>query len=148
MTGLHNNDAPRPFGSLTASALDRLQFPKLRYVIPGVLPEGLSILAGKPKFGKSFLMIDWSIAVEGGSKACGTIECDPGDVLYCAFEDSLRRLQDRIRGMLPLGADMPERLHFETTAKRIGEGLIDDLRQWLADHTGARLVILDTWRCI
>jgi DNA-binding transcriptional ArsR family regulator len=139
---------PRPFGSLTAAALDRLEFAPLRYVIPGVLPEGLSILAGKPKFGKSFLMIDWAIAVESGGMACGAVLCEAGDVLYCAFEDGLRRLKDRVRGMLPLGADMPERLHFETRAKRIGEGLIDDLHAWLADHPGARLVILDTWRCI
>jgi DNA-binding transcriptional ArsR family regulator len=140
--------APRAFGSLTASALDRLKFAPLRYVIPGILPEGLAILAGKPKFGKSFAALDLGIAVSSGAKAFGSIPCEAGDVLYCALEDSRRRLQDRLRGMLPRGAGMPELLHLETAAKRIDEGLMDDLRGWLADHPGARLVILDTWRCI
>jgi hypothetical protein len=138
----------RKFGSLTASALNLITFAPLQYVIPDLLPEGLAILAGKPKFGKSFAALDIGIAVASGGKGFGSIPCEAGDVLYCALEDSPRRLQDRIRGMLPLGDDMPERLHIETMAKRLDEGLIDDLSGWLFDHPYARLIILDTWRCI
>jgi hypothetical protein len=136
------------FGSLTAHALSAMKFAPLRYVIPDLLPEGLAILAGKPKFGKSFAALDLCIAVATGGKALGSISCEGGDVLYCALEDSPRRLQDRIRGMLPIGDDMPERLHIETMAKRLDEGLIDDLGGWLFDRPEARLIVLDTWRCI
>ncbi len=136
------------FGSMTAAALGEMTFAPLRYVIPGLLPEGLALLAGKPKFGKSFAALDIGIAVATGGRAFRSIQCEAGDVLYCALEDSNRRLQDRIRGLMPLGDDMPERLHIETQAKRLDEGLIDDLRGWLFEHPDARLIILDTWRCI
>ncbi|MBC7636311.1 MAG: AAA family ATPase [Acetobacteraceae bacterium] len=132
------------FGSLTATALGVKVFEPVRYVIPGLLPEGLTLLAGKPKFGKSYAALDMCIAVATGGKALGTIRCDGGDVLYCALEDGERRLQDRLRAMLPLGDDMPERLFIETVANRLDGGLIDDLRGWIADHSGARLIVLDT----
>lgn len=137
----------RGFGSLTAAALNAMQFDPVRFVVPGLLPEGLAILAGKPKFGKSFAVMDMAIAVASGGKAFGKIDCDPGDVLYCALEDGERRLQDRLRKMLPLGEanDAPDRLHIETNAPRLDDGLIDALEGWVEGHPEARLIVLDTW---
>lgn len=139
---------PAAWGSLTADVLAAKKFDPVRYVVPGILPEGLTLLAGRPKFGKSFLAMGLGIAVACGGFALGSIECEPGDVLYGALEDSERRLHDRLHKMLPHGRSMPPRLHFATAARRIGEGLEDDLTAWLDDHPQARLVILDTWRCI
>ena len=138
----------RPWGGLTASALSLMKFAPLRYPVPGILPEGLALLAGKPKFGKSFLAMDLAIAVASGGVALGSIQCSFGEVLYCALEDSERRLHDRLLKMLPFGLEMPTRLHFETLAPRIGDGLIERLDEWLDEHPDARLIILDTWRCI
>lgn len=138
----------RPWGGLTASALSLMKFAPLRYAVPGILPEGLALLAGKPKFGKSFLAMDLAIAVASGGVALGSIQCSFGEVLYCALEDSERRLHDRLHKMLPFGLEMPTRLHFETLAPRIGDGLIEQLDGWLDTHPDARLIILDTWRCI
>ncbi len=141
-----NDRAPlgRKFGSLTASALGAKKFAPVRYVIPGLLPEGLALLAGKPKFGKSYAALDLCIAVSTGGMALGVVQCEAGDALYCALEDGERRLQDRIRDMLPLGDDMPEKLFIETVASRLDGGLIDDLKGWLFDHPDARLIVLDT----
>jgi predicted ATP-dependent serine protease len=47
----------------TAANLQRLTFPKLHYVVPGIIPEGLTLIAGKPKVGKSFLCLDVAIAI-------------------------------------------------------------------------------------
>lgn len=136
------------FGGLTADVLAAKSFDPLRFAVPGILPEGLALLAGKPKFGKSFLAMGLAIAVASGGFALGSILCDEGDVLYCALEDSERRLHDRLHKMLPYGGKMPNRLHFETIAPRVGDGLIEKLETWLEAHPEARLIILDTWRCI
>ena len=51
---------------ITLDALDRKTFPELREIVPGILPEGLTILGGRIKLGKSWLMYDVSTAVAYG----------------------------------------------------------------------------------
>jgi hypothetical protein len=142
-----NSHKPRGFGSLSAAALNAMHFEPVRFVVPGILPEGLAIIAGKPKFGKSFAVLDMAMAVAAGGKAFGKIECDPGDVLYCALEDGERRLQDRLRKLLPPDhcGEVPQRLLFETIAPRLDDGLIEALEAWIERHPDARLIVLDTW---
>jgi RecA-family ATPase len=65
-------------------------------------PHGLSLLAGKPKIGKSWLLLHAAIAVANGGFTLGEIHCKQGAVLYCALEDNERRLRERI-AMLGLG---------------------------------------------
>lgn len=76
--------------------LAAMHFPQLQWAIPGILPEGMTLLAGKPKAGKSFLSIQIASAVATGDCAMfGAPEIEPGDALYLALEDSPRRLQAR-----------------------------------------------------
>lgn len=132
------------WGGLSAAALGNLNFAPLRWAVPGLLPEGLAILAGKPKFGKSFLALQLAVAVATGGKALRSIECEAGDVLYLALEDGQRRLQDRLRKMVPFGEELPSRLFFATDAKRLRGGLEAQIGEWLKAHPEARLVIIDT----
>lgn len=132
---------------ISARALLQIEFPALRWAIPGLLPEGLSILAGKPKLGKSFLSLQIAVAVSTGEgKALGVAGIDAGDVLVCALEDSQRRLKDRLTRMQPFG--VPGHLHFATNWPRIGQGGIEALDAWCNDCPGTRLIILDTWRAL
>ena len=131
--------------TITASALDKLNFPELAFIVPGVLPEGLTLLAGRPKGGKSYMMGDIAQAVASGGLALGKIQCEAGDVLYAALEDNQRRLQSRTRQLRPFENKRPDRLHYATDWRRFDDGGLDDLREWLDAHPGARLVIFDTW---
>src|SRR5262245_57136745 len=51
----------------SAADLHKKSFPEIAYVIPGLIPEGLSILAGRPKIGKSWLALDAAFAVASES---------------------------------------------------------------------------------
>lgn len=133
----------RAWSTIDAATLDAMTFPAIRYIVPGLIPEGLTLLAGKPKFGKSYLALDIAVAVASGGVAFGGIDCAAGDVLYAALEDNPRRLQARLRSMLPYGAK-PERLHIATDWRRVGRGCEDDLQQWLDEQANPRLIILDT----
>jgi hypothetical protein len=84
------------------SATDLLAqaFIEPNYAIPGLLPEGVTLLAGKPKIGKSLLAMDFVIAVAAGQNALGDLPVEQGDALYLALEDNERRLQKRLRDML------------------------------------------------
>ena len=87
-------------GIFNAAELQGMEFPPINWVVPGVLPEGLTILAGKPKLGKSWLALDMALAVAGGGAVLGR-ECEPGPVLYLALEDNQRRLQRRLNRIEP-----------------------------------------------
>src|SRR5690606_10172468 len=76
-------------------------FAPIRWVVPDYLPEGLSILAGRQKLGKTWLALDWAIAVATGGAAMGSIFCDGGDVLYIDLENGHRRIQGRINMLFP-----------------------------------------------
>jgi RecA-family ATPase len=62
-----------------------IDFKPPRWAVPGLLPEGLTIIAGNPKAGKSWLVLDFCVAVASGGNALGNIACEPGDVLYLAL---------------------------------------------------------------
>ena len=139
--------APRDWARMSAYALDFKVFAPVRWIVPDLLPEGLALLAGKPKLGKSFAALDMAIAVASGGVAFGSARCEVGDVLYCAMEDSERRLQERIRGLVPMG-EPPKRLTIEIRGLQVGNGLEAALTDWLDRCEAPRLIILDTLRCI
>jgi RecA-family ATPase len=94
--------------------LDAQLFPPLRYIVPGLIPEGLTLLVGGPKIGKSWLSLAVALAVAGGGRALGHIAVGPArPVLLLPLEDGDRRLQDRIRTLQP-GDPIPWRLDYIT----------------------------------
>ncbi len=126
---------------ITADELQRMVFPPLEYAIPGVVPEGYSLLSGAPKTGKSWLILDLCIAKATGGRALRSLDVDPGDVLYLALEDGHRRLQARLDQLIP-GEPFPPRLHLIT---RVEPGqIIRTVEAWLRATPGASLIVLDT----
>jgi hypothetical protein len=49
------------------------ELPPIRYVVPGIIAEGLTLLAGKSKIGKSWLILGTAIAVASGGYALGSL---------------------------------------------------------------------------
>jgi hypothetical protein len=130
---------------LSATELNTMRFEPIKYVVPGVIVEGLTLLAAKPKMGKSWMVLHAANAVarDGGGYILGDIHCVEGDVLYCALEDNLRRLQSRetkLLGMQP----WPKRLSFVCEMPRLAEGGINTIKDWITTAKHPRLVIIDT----
>lgn len=123
------------------------ELPPITWAVAGVLPEGLTVLAGKPKLGKSFMALNLAMTVAGGGKALGNIAVTPGDVLYLSLEDRWIRLQNRARKMLR-GAhcDASRRLKIATSWARAHEGGIEDVTDWIREAENPRLVIVDVWQ--
>lgn len=129
--------------TFTAAELLAKEIPPARWAVPGILPEGVALLAGKPKLGKSWLALDLCIATATGGYALGKKRVEQGEALYLALEDNERRLQKRLTKRLH-GLDGPKLLHYATAWPRLNEGGAEALRAWLEDHPDARLIVIDT----
>ncbi len=131
-------------GIKTATALQTMTFPQLKYIVPDLIVEGCVLLAGKPKHGKSWFALDVGLAVASARYCLGDKKCEEGDVLYLALEDGDRRLQRRITKLLPtFGGKWPERFNYETKWPRENEGGIEAVDAWCEAHPDARLVVVD-----
>ena len=82
----------------TAAELQKKTFDPVKFIVPQLIPEGLTLLCGRPKVGKSWaaLEIAVSVAMCGAFTCFGGRETIKGDVLYAALEDNQRRLQRRM----------------------------------------------------
>jgi hypothetical protein len=123
----------------------RMQLPPPRWAIGEIVPEGLTCLAGKPKLGKSWLVLHAALAISSGGVALGRTRVESGDVLYISLEDTKRRLQSRISKLLGPHEVPSPRLHLAHVWPRQDKGGLDALDEWLLEHPQARLVIIDTW---
>ncbi len=129
-------------GLVSAADIVAMDLPPVRFVVSGYIAEGLTLLAGKPKTGKSYMALGLAVAVASGSRAFGSIPCEQGDVLYLALEDNRRRLQRRLKQMLPHGG-IPERLFIDTDCKRLGMGGEDLIRECVDRMEKPRLIVVD-----
>lgn len=143
-----DDQAPKRAKSFTrtnTNAIMATVFEPIRWTIPGYVPEGFSVLAGRQKLGKTWLAIDWALAVACGGSAMGGIECEHGDVLYIDMENGPRRIQRRIDALYPLGPMRPDlsRLEWVTKAPVLDAGFLDCLDDWRRTAAHPRLVVID-----
>jgi putative DNA primase/helicase len=127
---------------ITADALSTKTFPDPKWAVPGVVPDGATVLVGAPKKGKSWLLLGLGIAIASGGRALGKIAADSGDVLLLCLEDNQRRLQERLWRVLD-GEPAPDRLHLVTEWPRLDEGAASALDAWLTEHPATRLIGID-----
>jgi hypothetical protein len=122
----------------------------VRWAVPNLFAEGLDILAGKPKKGKSTLALQVCKAVaEERGIVLGQIEVTHGEALYLALEDNERRMQRRLEPMLRRDKDgapiVPEHLYFRYEWPRLDAGGIEAFDLWIKQHPNTRIICIDTY---
>ncbi|WP_018352208.1 AAA family ATPase [Longispora albida] len=135
-------ELPRQRVWWTACDLMAQEFEEPKWAVPGVFCEGVTLLCGPPKVGKSWLSLDLALTVASGGTAFGRIPVEAGPVLYLALEDTARRLQDRMRTLLA-GGSAPENLTLLTACPALDMGGHDMITGWLDANPGARMIVVD-----
>lgn len=110
-------------------------------IVENLIYPGTYILAGAPKVGKSFFVAQLAYHIATGQKLWD-YEVKQSTVLYLALEDDHRRLQKRMCRMF--GVEGTENLHFAVTSRKLGEGLEDQLEEFIDKHPNTRIIIIDT----
>ena len=117
-----------------------MRLPQIRFVVGNLLPQGLHILAGAAKTGKSWLLLLLSLRVAQG-KPFWNLQTEKGTVLSLCLEDSLNRIQQRL---MDLTEEAPDNLHFATLSKSLSDGLCEQIEEFITEHPDTNLVIIDT----
>lgn len=127
--------------TFSANTLMAKEFPPTKYVVPGLIPEGMSILVAAPKVGKSWLVLGLANGLSTGTPLLGGIDIDhPRPVLYLALEDGEKRLQARLNYMGVAGSEL-----LEFCINLNGQSVVQLIHDWMHDHAGQDpVVFLDT----
>lgn len=121
-----------------------MQFPKSRFCIQSLLPQGVSILGGAPKIGKSWMVLDWCVRIAKG-ESVWNLPTEKGTVLYLCLEDSLARIQGRLNCITD---EVPNNLYVATKSESIETGLIQQIQNFIITHTDTTLIVIDTFQMI
>ena len=108
--------------------------------IEGLLAQGLYILAGAPKVGKSWLALDICLSIAKGEDVLKR-KTNIGTALYLCLEDSYIRIQNRL---YELTDEPTENLYFAIMAESLGNGLEVQIEKFKSEHPSLKIVVIDT----
>ena len=126
--------------TINAEDLQSRTYEPTHFLVDELIPEGLHILAGAPKIGKSWLALWLCLCVSQG-QPLWNFATTQGEVLYLSLEDSFQRIQTRL---FDLTEDAPPTLHFAIMADTLKHGLEQQIEQFLTEHPTTKLVVIDT----
>jgi len=137
----------KPF-TLKVTSIDELltrDWPETPWLVNGLIPQGLILLAGKAKLGKSWLCLQLAQAVATGGMFLG-VKVDQAPVLYLALEDNSRRIAQRakLQGWA-VGRGRCDFVHLQDVqslyplCKRTADRLAE-----VIEASGYKLVVIDT----
>ena len=128
-----------PKGMSVRDLLEK-DFPPPAWIVENLLTTGVTVFAGAPKLGKSWMALGLGSAVGSGGAFLGRYRVERRRSLYLALEDVPRRLKGRLE---KIGASPDSLLTIFTEWRSGGEGLAD-LDAWLYENPGTQLVLIDT----
>ena len=126
--------------TMDAESLMNTPLEQIKFVIKDLVSEGVHILAGAPKIGKSWLSLWICLQVSKGEKVWD-FETLKSDVLYLCLEDSFARIQNRL---FEITDEAPNNLYFAIMSESLGSGLEVQIENFIKEHPKTNLIVIDT----
>lgn len=131
---------PKKLETIDGETLMTTPLQPIKFIVQGLIPQGLHVLAGSPKIGKSWLSLWICLQVAKGEKVW-EFETTKSDVLYLCLEDSFARIQSRL---FEITDEAPPTLHFAIMSEAIGTGLEHQMESFIREHPHTGLIVIDT----
>lgn len=125
----------------SAASLYGAQIERPPIIIDNLILAGLTVLAGAPKRGKSWMALKMALCIAKGEAFFG-MQSKKGAVLYLDLESKSYRVQDRLSKLIVGPA--PENLYFAHRSERLDGGLLEQLKSWIACVENPSMIIIDT----
>ncbi len=116
----------------------------ISFCIDSLLPQGVSLLCGAPKIGKSWLVLDWCVRIAKGEEVWN-FKTAKGTTLYLCLEDNLSRIQQRLNEITD---EVPNNVFFATSSCSMSDGLAEQIEMFIAEQNDTVLVVIDTFQMI
>lgn len=129
---------------IDGETLAEMYLPPTKFSIATLLPQGVTILGGAPKVGKSWLVLDLCIRIAKGEPVWN-LPTEQGTTLYLCLEDTLRRVQERL---FTITDEIPGNAFFAVAAKALADGLCQQIYEFVCEHPDTRLVVIDTFQLV
>jgi hypothetical protein len=142
-TPTEGTDTPLPFRPYSLADLQHEDLPERHWIIDGVLPEGVHLIAGPSGGGKSYWAFQLCLGVAHGRKVFSKFDVEQGEALYLSLEDDKLGMRERAEWLEEDGSPWPRDLYITHEARRLDTGLVDDLRGWLREHPKTRVIVID-----
>ena len=130
----------QPLNTIDGETLMSIPMEPLNFVVDSLISQGLHILAGAPKVGKSWLAL-WLATTIAKGEPVWNLQTKQGTTLYLCLEDSTRRIQNRL---FSITDEVPSSVRFCTESNILEKGLEQQLTQFLKEYPDTVLIIIDT----
>lgn len=138
------NDKKTTLQTVDAEMLLATPLKPIRWIVQDIIPQGLHILAGSPKIGKSWLKLYLCLQAAKG-EPLWEYETHKCDVLYLCLEDTFNRIQKRL---FELTDSAPGNLHFCVAAEALDSGLKEQIEGFINAYPNTGLIVIDTFQKI
>lgn len=125
---------------ITGEYLMNTPIEKTDFIVSSLIPQGLHVLGGAPKIGKSWLVLFMCLKIANGENIWD-FKTNKGTVLYLALEDSYSRLQDRL---FDITDDATENMCFSIMANSLADGLGNQIEAFIEEHKNTKFIVIDT----
>ncbi len=134
----------KEFQTVSGAELMDRPMEQIRFIVDSLIPQGLHILSGSPKIGKSWLVLWVCLKVANGENVWD-FKTEKGTTLYLGLEDSIARIQSRLYDITD---DASNDVHFATMAESIGHGIEEQIYNFCSNHPDTNLIVIDTFQKI
>ena len=133
---------------ISANELLKTKLEPVQWIAETILPKGLTLLAARPKTGKSFLALNLAVSTAKGELALNKFQTSKSNVLYIGNEDSFNRLQNRLSKILSNNEgekiEVPKNLYLMTDFPKLNLGGLEVLENHIKE-LNLGFVIIDTF---
>lgn len=125
---------------VTSDEVMDMEFREPVFVVEDLISKGLTLFAGTSKIGKSWLALWLAHRISTGQPVWGfaSRQCE---IMYLCLEDTLDRLQRRL---VEVTGGETGRIYLSTNAEIMGNGLEEQLTNFLSAHKEVGMIIIDT----